>query len=305
MGSWQVDSCCGRLDRRAASVARFLGRLVAVCVIVIAILGVAVSPDRTAASAAVADDYFGVSAPNFFVMSQKGQTGALDSYLTHIRETGVDWVRDAVPWPDAEPAAPIGGVHAYRWGAFDTQVTRYAQHDLTLQPVIRQTPAWAEEPAAVEAKCGRDGGLSALTGVAAYGDFVGAYLRRYGRQGSFWVDHPELRYKPVTRVELWNEPNWRPFYCPAPDPERYAEMVAAGADAAHAVDPDAVVSIGGLVTLKSTTYADGRPTGIELSEFLRRMTAAEPTLPDRVDAVAVHLYDQNPDGDRRRRGPPV
>src|SRR5215203_2701300 len=27
------------------------------------------------------------------------------------------------------------------------------------------------------------------------------------------------------------------------------------------------------------------------------MTAAEPTLPDKVDAVAIHLYDLDPDGD--------
>jgi len=89
--------------------------------------------------------FFGVSAPNFYLMSQKGQNAALESYLTHIQATGIGWVRDAVPWPDAEPAAPIAGNHTYRWGTFDTQVTRYAQHDLTIQPVIRQTPLWAAQ----------------------------------------------------------------------------------------------------------------------------------------------------------------
>jgi hypothetical protein len=244
--------------------------------------------------------YFGVSAPNFFVMGQQGRNGALDSYLTHIRDTGVGWVRDAVPWPDAEPTPPIGGVHAYRWGTFDAQVTRYAQHDLTLQPVIRQTPSWAEDPTAMdpcrESKRSRDAGPSAL-GASEYGEFVGAYLRRYGRLGSFWSEHPELPYKPVTRVELWNEPNWSPFYCPAPNPERYAAMVVAAADAAHAADPAAVVSTGGLVTLKATTHSGGMATGIEVGQFLRRMTLAEPSLPYKVDAVAIHLYNLDPDVD--------
>jgi hypothetical protein len=175
-------------------------------------------------------------------------------------------------------------------------VARFAEYGLTIQPVIRQTPLWASSPEAIQAKCGRDG-MASESGAADYGAFVGAYLRRYGRGGTFWAARPGLPYRPVTRVELWNEPNWYPFSCPGPDPERYAPMVAAGADAAHAVDPGVVVSIGGLVTLKANTFSNGTQRGMEVGEFLGRMTAAVPTLSSKVDAVAIHLYDQDPDGD--------
>ena len=75
-------------------------------------------------------------------------------------------------------------------------------------------------------------------------------------------------------------------------------MVAAAADAAHAVDPGAVVSIGGLVALKGDTYSGNNSlTGMDVGEFLSRMTQAVPSLPGKVDAVAIHLYDQDPDGD--------
>lgn len=235
--------------------------------------------------------FFGVSSPNFFVMGQKGQTARLESYLTHIQATGVGWVRDAVPWPDAETAPGV-----YKWGSFDAQVTRLAQHNLTLQPIIRQTPAWAEDPAAITASCGRNGEPSA-TGAGQYGAFVGTYLKRYGRNGAFWNSHPTLPYEPVTRVELWNEPNYSPFFCPGPDPERYAAMVASAAGAAHAVDPQAVVSIGGLVALKGNTYSGSKLTGMELGTFLQRMTAAVPGLSSQVNAVAIHLYNQDPDVD--------
>jgi hypothetical protein len=281
MGSWWtcVSGCRVRIAALGAAVA---------------IVASAIAADRARAASSVPDDYFGVSAPNFFVMGQRGQDGALDSYLTNIRGAGIDWVRDAVPWPDAEPAPPTGGAHTYRWRAFDGQITRYAEHGLTLQPVIRQTPWWATEPTTFEG-CRRESGPSA-TGAAEYGSFVGAYLARYGRRGSFWAEHPELPYRPVTRVELWNEPNWSPFYCPDPDPERYAAMVSAAADAAHAVDPAAVVSTGGLVALRETMNSQ-RVTGMEVGEFLRRMTAAQPRLVDEVDAVAIHLYDLDPDVD--------
>ena len=260
--------------------------------IAIALCGAWAAP----AAAQLPASFFGVSAPNFFLMGQKGQDGALDAYLSHIHATGVGWVRDAVPWPDAEPTPPVAGVHAYRWGAFDNQVTRFAQHGLTLQPVIRQTPSWAADPAAIQANCGREAEPSTL-GASEYGAFVGAFLRRYGRGGSFWAAHPELQYEPVTRVELWNEPDWAPFFCPGPDPERYAAMVVAAADAAHAADPQAVVSIGGLVTNLETTYANGRQNRVAVGEFLQRMVAAQPSLPGKVNAVAVHLYDLDPDVD--------
>jgi hypothetical protein len=247
--------------------------------------------------------FFGVSSPNFFVMNQRGQDALLSSYLSHIQATGAGWVRDAVPWPDAERLPPVAGNHTYRWADLDSQISRIAQHDLTLQPIIRQTPPWAESAEALaDSRCGRNG-MTSKSGVADYGAFVGAYLRRYGRGGTFWSANPSLPYRPVERVELWNEPNWYPFACPGPDPERYAQMVAAAADAAHDVDPDVTVSIGGLVALKSDRYSKDPQTGVvtqtgtEVGEFLSRMTSAVPGLPGKVDAVAIHLYDQDPDGD--------
>ena len=273
---------------------RQLGGIAAAVTIVIAL---AIAPAAAAFVPREDDSFFGVSAPNFYLMNQKGQGATLDSYLTHIEATGAGWVRDAVPWPDAEPTPPVAGAHTYRWGTFDSQITRFAQHDLTIQPVIRQTPVWAASTPALQTPgCGRDG-MASSSGANDYGAFVGAYLRRYGRGGTFWAARPALPYHPVERVELWNEPNWYPFSCPGPDPERYAPMVVAAADAAHAVDPNVVVSVGGLVALKANTYSGDTLRGLEVGEFLTRMTAAEPTLPDKVDAVAIHLYDLDPDGD--------
>ena len=110
--------------------------------------------------------------------------------------------------------------------------------------------------------------MASSSGANDYGAFVGAYLRRYGRGGTFWAARPALPYHPVERVELWNEPNWYPFSCPGPDPERYAPMVVAAADAAHAVDPNVVVSVGGLVALKANTYSGDTLRGLEVGEFL-------------------------------------
>ena len=261
-----------------------------------AIVIVGVSALATVSSAAAfiprePSSFFGVSAPNFHDFQQKGQAAKLDAYVTNIQATGVGWIRDAVPWPDGEPAPPVAGTHSYNWGAFDAQVTRFAQHGLAMQPVIRQTPWWAAPPGQTCSDRPRDR-LPSASGAADYGAFVGAFVQRYGRGGTFWAADPGLPYRPVERVELWNEPNIFPFACPAPNPERYGAMVAAAADAAHHADPNVVVSVGGLVAQKSTT-----PLRMEVGEFLRRMTGAMPSPTDQIDAVAIHLYDLDPDGD--------
>jgi hypothetical protein len=273
-----------------------------IAIAITVVIALAAAPAADAFVPRAPSSFFGVSSPNFYVMNQKGQDALLNSYLSHIRDSGAGWVRDAVPWPDAEPAPPVSGNHTYRWATFDSQIKRMAQNGLTLQPIIRQTPTWAASAEALaDTRCGRNG-MTSVSGAADYGAFVGAYLRRYGRGGSFWAANAGVPYHPVERVELWNEPNWYPFACPGPDPERYAQMVAAGADAAHAVDPRVVVSIGGLVTLKADRFGKDqtgtvRQTGTELGEFLDRMTKTVPGLPDKVDAVAIHLYDLDPDGD--------
>jgi Glycosyl hydrolase catalytic core len=38
-------------------------------------------------------------------------------------------------------------------------------------------------------------------------EFVRFFVKRYGRGGTFWADHPSLPYKPVTTWEVWNEEN--------------------------------------------------------------------------------------------------
>lgn len=45
--------------------------------------------------------------------------------------------------------------------------------------------------------------------LADYTQKVDDFIRRYGPEGSFFVDHPETPKHPVTDIELWNEPNFQ------------------------------------------------------------------------------------------------
>ena len=44
--------------------------------------------------------------------------------------------------------------------------------------------------------------------VAAYVAQVDQALRRYGPKGTFWAENPGVRYRPITQLEVCNEPNF-------------------------------------------------------------------------------------------------
>lgn len=44
--------------------------------------------------------------------------------------------------------------------------------------------------------------------ISAYVADVDAALKRYGPNGTFWSDNPALQYRPVTQLEVCNEPNF-------------------------------------------------------------------------------------------------
>ena len=242
----------------------------------------------------VTDDFFGVSAPELYTLSGQSRDAELNAQLTGIKGAGLDWVRAEIGWADIEPSAPVGGHHNYDWTRGDRFVRSLANKGLSLTPMLMGTPSWARSPAAVAAGCGRSAGVSPLN-AGDYGAFARKVVERYGPGGAFWSENPSLPVHPITRVELFNEPNWAPFWCPGPDPVGYGLAVDAAGAAIHAAQPDTVVIAGGLVAVKpgEATVAAGQ--SLDVDGFLAAITTAAPTITQNVDAVAVHLYHPDPD----------
>jgi hypothetical protein len=243
----------------------------------------------------VPDTFFGISAPSLYKMVQFSEFDELDRDASQIKAAGIDWVRGGVGWSDAEPSPPVGGTHTYNWNHADGYIGALAEHGLTALPELLAPPAWAASGAATAADCGRKSAVAAGH-VSDYGAFAGAFMRRYGRNGQFWLAHPELPYQPVTRVELWNEPNWA-AWCPAPDPQVFAQLLKSAGNAIHAVDSAAAVVVGGLVVLRDESDVPPGSVGMPSAEFLAQMVTAVPTLASAIDAVGIHLYESDPDVD--------
>jgi hypothetical protein len=121
-----------------------------------------------------------------------------------------------------------------------------------------------------------------------------ALAARYVPGGPFWREHPDLPVEPVEDFEIWNEPNFGAFWCPHPDPARYAPLLGRSAAAIHSVDPGAKVMLGGLAGFRRSQHAPGGSTELSPGDFLTALVHARPSLRRAVDVVGVHSYERTP-----------
>jgi hypothetical protein len=91
------------------------------------------------------------------------------------------------------------------------------------------------------------------------------------------------RYPDSAGIEIWNEPNLYWFWRPAPNPQRYAELLKQAYTTIKSVDPDMPVISAGLLNLVTTGGRD-----IAMRDFLKGIYAAGAG--ESMDAIGVHLY---------------
>ena len=150
--------------------------------------------------------------------------------LELLRQAGVGWIRQELPWEQVEPAAKgqatdpkFGGS---TWAKFDDIVDRANALELNVLLRVDTSPRWALPADAPD-------GLAPPVKDSDYLDFVAEVAARYhGR---------------VAAYQIWNEPNlnseWgrRP-----PDAVAYARLLRGATERIHAADPSARVLMAAL-----------------------------------------------------------
>jgi hypothetical protein len=188
--------------------------------------------------------------------------------------------------PPAVPGAPVGlPEDRTRWGPTDEIVERAARHGIRVLPFVYGSPDWV---------AGGDFGRPPIDDAearAAWQDFLGDLVRRYGPGGEFWGEQsllePAVQPLPITDWQIWNEANSPVFWHPRPSPTEYREVVALASEAIRAADPNATIVLGGMF---------GAPTrGIPAWDFLRRFHAGGAAA-GTFDAYALHPYAPDLDG---------
>lgn len=180
--------------------------------------------------------------------------------ITMAHDAGYHWLRQEFPWQDIE----IHGKgdfedrrhEPYRsaWDKYDQIVAMTEAQGMELIVRLSTPPAWSR--AADEDVAGT---FAPPDDVQDFADFVSAVVSRY--QG-------RIRY-----YQLWNEPNIHPEWGVYPiDPEGYVALLKAGAEAARAADPNAVIIAGALAaTINLQPHATPDQQSLSDLIFLQRM----------------------------------
>jgi hypothetical protein len=208
-----------------------------------------------AAAAPLPGSYFGVVA--------QGELSASDFAGM---EGIVGTLRVPIYWSKVEQTP--GG---YDFSEVDAIFGAAAEHGIRILPFVYGTPAWLETAPARPP-------LDSAAARAAWSGFLRLLVQRYGPGGEFWngVAAP----LPIRRWQIWNEPNFRLFWLPHPEPRGYARLLKLAATAIRGADPDAKVVLGGVAPVGA---------GFLPWVYLRQLYRV-PGVKRDFDFVALHPY---------------
>jgi hypothetical protein len=210
--------------------------------------------------------------PGFIGVSPQSASSKTDFNL--MREAGIESVRLLLNWSSVEPKSPLEAEPD--WSGFDREVGLAAEAGIRIMPFLDASPRWAA-PQPID--------LPVRTAWQRWGwaSFLRAAVERYGPDGDFWEENPELPRLPIRRWEIWNEENLVTF-ADEPNPARFATLIRISGRVLHQADPGSQVILGGLF---------GRPLQVPPNatsgDFLSRIYRAG-NVKRYFDGVALHPY---------------
>ena len=191
--------------------------------------------------------------------------------LARMGQGKVGTLRINLAWGSVQSAAGAG----YDWGHYDPVIGEAARNGIRVLATVYSSPTWAEPSPEYPPLGSR---------LRPFEDFVRAAVGRYGSEGSFWRQHPDLPKLPVTDWQVWNEPNSPLFWKPTPNPAGYLTLLRGFNLAAHAADPRARILTGGLFPTPHS--------GIAMEDFMAALY--QNGAKGLFDAAAIHPYAANP-----------
>jgi hypothetical protein len=195
------------------------------------------------------------------------------AYLERMAQAGLTWIREDFHWGAYERQPGV-----WDWRIGDRLMRNASMTGVDVLGVIAYSAEWAASgPTAYHPP--RD--------PNAYANFCAQLVARYGPGGSFWAANPNLAPRPLTAVEIWNEPWLHHFWRPNPDPAAYLRLVRAASAAIRAANPAVKI-------LLSADVFQMRADTSQSVDWFRLLAEQDPQLlRTEVDAYSVHLYTED------------
>jgi hypothetical protein len=194
-------------------------------------LVLAAAPSAPAQARSLPHGFFGVMTDGV-LMTRDDAVFAGEFAL--MARTGVETIRPVVYWADMEPerGGPI------QFAGLDRVIAEAARNDLDVLPVVLRAPSWARVEAGNFASPPKD--------PADFAAFMTALIGRYGPEGTFWSDHPDLPRHPQRDWQVWNEPNLDRYWSsPKPFAKDFVKLQQVAYTAIKRADPGARVILAG------------------------------------------------------------
>jgi hypothetical protein len=216
-----------------------------------------------AAGAKVPHSFFGASAEN-----------PTDRDFQRMEKTGFGMQRFDLNWRAIQKTRKGG----YDWGYVDLRMAQSAKVGMRTALIFIGTPRFVRK-----SPDGFFPPTDSKENRQAWSDFVTAAVKRYGPDGHFWDEHPELSPTPVREWLLWNEQNARPFWRPKPNARDYASLLKITDRAISAIDPKADLVLGGMYCCPRDQRS------ISATSFIKRLYAVK-GIEKHFEAIALHPY---------------
>jgi hypothetical protein len=193
-----------------------------------------------------------------------------------MARAGARTLRVQFNWQDVEPTAG-----ARNWGVPDAIVAESARSGVRLLPILYGTPPWLSSNTTYPP-------IRTPQARAAWSAYTTDLALRYGSNGSFWAQHPELPRVPITDWQIWNEVNLRFYWGAKPNARDYADLLGLTRPALRAGDPASRLILSGLIPFKAAGV--GSVGGERYLQRLLKLRGVRRLF----DVVAIHPYGRTP-----------
>jgi Glycosyl hydrolase catalytic core len=205
-----------------------------------------------------------------------GVIPAVDPDSTEVARMGagrVGTMRINLVWASVQSSSPS----QFDWNHYDNVIGAAARNGIRVLPTIYGSPSWA---------AARQSHPPSTAHLGAFREFVRMAAERYGANGIFWAQHPEIPKLPVTWWQLWNEVNSPSFWYRRPSAKQYVALLRVMRAGIKAGDPQAKIMLAGLFPTPVVKK------GIPLDRYLRAIYRRKAKR--LFDAVAIHPYSTTP-----------
>ena len=139
------------------------------------------------------------------------QTVLDDRDFARMERGGVETLFASIRWREVEPEPG-----RLDWSSTDHVLASAARHGIEVLPIVYGSPAWV-------AQSELHPPIDDAADRASWRSFLTALVGRYGPRGDFWTGSE--RRAPITRWQIWNEPNFDFYWDPKPAVGEYARLL--------------------------------------------------------------------------------